>query len=191
MKQWKNMTNNKIILGIVGENSSGKTTITEYLQKTQNAVCFRFSGMLGDILARLYLEPTRQNFQTLSTILRQNFSEDLMSKVIAIDVKNSPAQFIITEGVRRPTDITYLQDNPGFHLVAVNTNEKTRFERVKSRREKPDDATKTWEEFQKESNQESEQKIREIAAQAEFVIDNNGTQEQLYHQIDEIIKKIS
>ncbi len=178
-------------MGIVGENASGKTTITEYLKQKYGAVCFRFSGMLGDILARLYLDPTRANFQTLSTILRQNFSEDLMSKVIAMDVKNSTAGFIITEGVRRPTDVTYLKDTPGFHLIAVNSDEAVRFERVKTRREKPDDAHKTWEEFKKESEQESEQKIREIGQRAEFILDNNGAMEQLYAQLDEIIKKLN
>ncbi|MEK7644076.1 MAG: AAA family ATPase, partial [Patescibacteria group bacterium] len=90
---------NKIIIGIIGENASGKTTATDYLKEKFGAVSFRFSDMLGDILKRLYLEHSRSNFQTLSTILRQNFSEDIMSRVIAEDVNNSAAILIITEGV--------------------------------------------------------------------------------------------
>jgi dephospho-CoA kinase len=180
---------NKIIIGIVGENASGKTTVTEYLKNKYGAVCFRFSDMLGDILARLYLAPTRANFQKLSTVLRQNFSEDIMSQIIAEDVKKSDAQFIITEGVRRPTDVSYLKDAPGFHLIAITADEATRFERVKSRHEKSDDANKTWEQFKHESTQESEQKIREIADQAEVKIDNNGSIELLYQQLDALVTK--
>lgn len=179
----------KIIIGIVAEIAGGKTTATEYLKKKYNAVSFRFSDPLKDVLTRLHLESSRQNFQTLSTILRQNFSEDLLSKVMAEDVKLSEAKIIITEGIRRPTDITYLKDNPGFHLISIETTEKNRYQRLLQRAEKPDDKTKTWEEFLKDENQESEQKIKEIAATSEFHLDNNGDYDNLYKQLDEIVKK--
>ncbi len=179
----------KLIIGIVGENASGKTTATEYLKKKFNAVTFRFSDMLGDILKRIYIEPTRSNFQILSTILRQNFSEDIMSKVIAADAKNSTAEVIITEGVRRPTDVTHLKELSNFILIYIKTEERKRFERLATRGEKPDDATKTWEEFQAEGHQEAEQKILEIAQTANFTIDNNSSLENTYSQLDSVVTK--
>lgn len=182
--------NKKIIIGIVGENASGKTLATEFFKNKHEAVSFRFSDALSDILKRLYLENTRSNLQTLSTMLRQNFGEDLLSKIIARDVENCSAQLIITEGVRRPTDIEYLKKMPNFYLLAIEADEKIRFERVKNRHEKPDDANKTWEEFQKESLQESEQKIREIALTAQVKINNNGDLEHFYKQLEDIIKTV-
>src|SRR3989338_2015109 len=110
---------NKMILGLVGEMAAGKSTVTQYLKEKYGAVTFRFSDMLRDVSKRLYLEETRGNMQLLSTVLRQNFGEDLMSKVLAKDVEKSPHPIIITEGVRRPTDITYLKELPGFHLIAL------------------------------------------------------------------------
>ncbi len=191
MKQWKNMTSNKkIILGIIGKNSSGKTTATEYLKNKYNAVSFRFSDALKDVLIRLHLENSRANFQNISTILRQNFSEDILAKIIAEDVKNCSAEIIITEGVRRPADIIYLTQIPNFHLLAIKTDQKIRYQRTKNRTEKTDDQQKTWEEFLAEDGQETEQKIDEIAQQAEFQVDNNDTLEKLYKQLDELIKKI-
>lgn len=179
----------KLIIGIIGENAVGKTTVTEYLKQKFNAVTFRFSDMLGDILKRLYLEPTRANFQTLSTILRQNFSEDIMSKVIAQDAKNSTADVIITEGVRRPSDVVDLKALPNFILIYIKTDEQIRFSRLSTRGEKPDDATKTYEQFQNDGKQEPEQQILAIAATANFTVDNNGTKEKLFQQLDEIVKK--
>lgn len=184
------MPTNKIILGIVGENASGKTTVTEYLHKKYGAASFRFSDSLTDILKRLYLENTRANLQTLSTILRQNFSEDILSRVIAEDVKNSTARFIITEGVRRPSDVSRLKNIPGFYLIALTADERVRFERLLKRGEKPDDGAKTWEEFQAEGKQEPEQKIKEVALNADFQIDNNGTLDQLHSQLDAVIAKL-
>lgn len=181
----------KIVLGIIGKNASGKTTATEYLKEKYQATAFRFSDPLKDILNRLHLENNRHNFQMLSTILRQNFSEDILSQTIAEDVKKTEAKIVITEGVRRPTDVKYLKDLPNYHLIYIDTEQKTRYERLKIRVEKPGDQEKTWEEFQTEENQESEQKIDEIAVTAEYKIDNNGSLEDLYEQLDNLISKLN
>lgn len=179
----------KLILGLVGEMASGKSTITTYLKEKHGAVTFRFSDMLRDCLTRIHLEHTRENLQTLSTILRQNFSEDIMSKVLALDVKNSSAPLIIAEGIRRPSDIVYLKAIPGFHLVSLQVDERTRYERIIKRSENPDDQKKTWETFQKEGLAESEQKIKEVMMDATDRIDNNGTIDELYQQVDRLMAK--
>lgn len=181
----------KLILGLAGEMAAGKTTITDYLKEHHSAVSFRFSTMLRDILDRIHVETTRENLQKLSTFLRGTYSEDIMSKVIAKDVASAEHELIIVEGIRRPTDVTYLNDVPGFHLIAIDVDARTRFERITQRSENPDDQTKTWEQFQKEGQAESEQQVAVIMAQAEFRIDNNGTKEKTIAQIEEIVKKFS
>ena len=180
----------KIIIGLVGEMASGKSTVTEYLKQKYGAVTFRFSDMLRDVAKRLHIDNSRGNLQQLSTVLRQNFGEDLMSKVLAADVQESTHNFIITEGVRRPTDITYLKEIPGFHLITLQANERTRYERLTARTENVDDQKKTWEQFQTDGKQEPEQKIKAVAAEAEFVVDNNGIKEELFREIDGIVGQI-
>jgi len=177
----------KLIIGIAGEIAAGKTTVSDYLKEKYGAITFRFSDMLSDILDRLYLPREREQYQILSKALRQNFSEDLMSKVLTKDVQTSEHNLIITEGIRRPTDVTYLKDLEGFVMIALNVEPKTRYERLLTRGEKADDVTKTWEEFEREDNAESEQKIREIKEDAQYNIDNNGSIEELYAAIDTII----
>ncbi len=181
--------NNKLILGIVGEIAAGKTTVTEYLREKYGAVSFRFSDMLRDVAKLVHLEPTRANLQQLSTVLRQNFGEDLMSKVLAADVSEASEQFIITEGVRRPSDVTYLKNLPGFKIMAITAEPTIRFARLKHRSENADDSSKTWEQFLADSNQEPEQKIKEIMAAADFTVENAGTKEELFSQVDRIIKQ--
>lgn len=184
------MSEQKIILGLVGEMAAGKSTVTQYLKEKHDAVTFRFSDTLRDLLNRLHLEHSRANMQVLSTLLRQAFGDDILSKNIALDVTASSAPFIITEGIRRPSDIAYLKALPGFRLVAITADARTRYERMTKRSENPDDQSKTWETFQAESNQESESKIREIMGSADATIDNNGSTEDLYKQIDMIIEKL-
>lgn len=181
------MEKEKIILGLVGEIASGKGTMYDYLSQKHDVGYHRFSTILRDILDRLHKDISRENMQKLSTILRENFEQDILAKVIAKDVKNDQHKIIIVDGVRRFDDIKYLKDIDGFKLVYVTADIKKRYERVTKRSENSDDKTKTFDNFQKENKQESETEIGKVGKQADIIIDNNNSFENLYKQVEKII----
>lgn len=181
---------NKIVLGIVGEMGVGKSTLTNYVKEKYGAVSFRFSDMLVDIAKRLYIEPNRPNLQMISSMVRQTISQDIMSKVIMHDASTATESMIVIEGIRRPSDIAYLKELPNFCLIGMTADERTRYERVCLRSEKPDDQIKTWEEFQQEGLAEAEQEIKNIKAQAKFQINNNGSEAELIAQIEKILTEV-
>ncbi|MFA6215199.1 MAG: AAA family ATPase [Patescibacteria group bacterium] len=180
---------NKIILGFVGPIASGKGTVCRYLETKHGASVFRFSTMLRDILNRLYLEQNRTNMQNVSLALRQTFGDDLLASVVAKDVTNSPAKIIAIDGVRREPDIKYLRELPGFHLIEIAADQKIRWQRIIKRGENADDAKKTLAELRQDELKEAEQQIKEVAKLAEFILDNNGTLDELHRQIEEILQK--
>ncbi len=179
----------KIIIGFAGELACGKGTATKYIVEKYHGEAFRFSSMLRDVLDRLYLEQTRENLQILSTALRQNFSEDLFAKVMREDANASQAAIVVIDGVRRLADIEYLKKLPGFNFVYIETDVQKCYDRIIKRGENKDDNQKTFEQFKKDHEPEAEQQIKALKNHADFVIDNNGTFENLYAQIDKIIKE--
>lgn len=181
---------NKIILGLAAELAGGKGTVAKYVTEKYSGSSHRFSTMLRDILSRIYLPDSRENMQKLSTILRQNFGEDALARVIAEDVKKDAHEIIAVDGVRRPADIKYLKEIPGFKLVYIEANIENRFERIKKRGENPDDATKTLEQFKKDQQGEADAQIRNMKEHADYIINNNETFEELYKQVSEVINKI-
>ena len=74
-------------------------------------------------------------------------------------------------------------------MVYLETDLEKRFERIKERGENSDDNDKTFEEFKKDHEREAEQEIKKLKIQADFIIDNNGSFEDLYEQINKIILK--
>lgn len=178
----------KKIIGLAGEISSGKGTITKYIKEKYNGKTHRFSTMLRDILDRLYLEQSRDNIQKLSTTLRENYGQDLFSKVLARDVEKDSAGIIVVDGVRRESDIKYLKQDENFKLIFVKADMKKRYERIIKRGENTDDSQKTFEDFKEEHNDESELQIRGLENIADAVIDNSGDLENLYKQVDEVLK---
>ncbi len=182
--------NKKIILGFVGDLAAGKGTICKYLNEKYNCNAYRYSTMLRDILDRMYLDQSRENMQNLSTILRKNFSEDVMSKVIAKDVMNDSKNLVVVEGIRRPSDITYLENEENFNLIYITADPKIRWQRLVKRKENPGDQQKTFEEFSKDEQAEADQLIKSLGQKAKFTINNDGNFEEFYEQMEVIIKKL-
>jgi len=180
----------KIILGFIGPLASGKGTLAKYLGEKYHCRTYSFSTMLRDVLKRLYVESTRSNLQKISQVLRENFSQDIMSKVIAADVKNDTNDLVVVDGVRRPTDITYLETNPAFHLVYITADQRWRWERLVKRNENPGDDKKTFADFARDQEAEAETQIQTLGEQAPYAINNNGTFEELYAQVEKILTKI-
>lgn len=177
----------KIILGFVGDIASGKGTVCKYLAEKYQVPSYKFSTMLRDILNRMYLDVSRENLQILSKILRENFGQDVMSQVIAQDVNNAEGAIIAVDGIRRPTDITYLKNLEGFHLVYITADPKIRWQRLVERAENEGDADKTFDAFLADEQAEADQLIKQLGREAEFVITNDGDFDTLYTQIEDIL----
>jgi len=178
----------KIILGFTGLPASGKGTAAKYYSEKYSSPTFRFSTSMRDLLDRLYLPQSRENMSTISQITREAFGQDLYAKVMAGDVGKADHDIVIVEGIRRMEDVQELKKLSNFKLVAIEADMKIRYERLKIRGENSDDNTKTWEEFQEDHKLETELTIPAVMEKADITINNNGTLEELYKQLDNIVK---
>jgi len=180
----------KIILGLVGQIASGKDTVADYLIKKYRAEKISFSQPFRDIMKRMQIPINRVNLSRLGNDLRRDFGKDILSKVIARDVLNSRAKIVILPNVRMEEDIIHLKKIPGFYLVAVEADARTRFERLRKRDQYEDDRTKTWPEFQRDAKLYTERHIRGIMEKAPYRLDNNGTFKDLHKQVEDLLIKL-
>lgn len=180
----------KIILGLAGTLASGKDTTKKYLVGKYTAKDCRFSSILRDVLSRIAVPISRENLQKLSTLLRANFGENLLAKAIANDATELDSDIVIVDGVRRPTDIEHLIKLPNFFLIKIDADSRTRYERMLKRNENEGDNKKSFEQFKIDENAEADKLIPIVMESARYSIDNNGSLEDLYKQIDQIIKQI-
>lgn len=184
-------TENKqtLLIGLTGMMVAGKGTIAQYLKDYYGAETYRFSTPLRDILDRMHTEKSRENMQTLSTVLRHNFGEDILAKMIKEDIKNSSNPIAVVDGIRRWGDIELLKEGGVFVLTSVETSPETRYKRLINRAENEGDAQKTYEQFLEEQWNEADAQIPKIMEKTNEKIDNEGPLDELYKQVDEIIQK--
>jgi dephospho-CoA kinase len=179
----------KLILGVAGEMGSGKEAVSRHLVSNYGADARNFSQILNDILIRLHLDITRENQAPLSLILRKTFGEDILAKAMYHDSVEDAADIVVIQGIRRVEDMTFLKQLPNFKFIYIKADMDVRYERVSKRREKANDGTMTFEQFEASHKYETEQTIPDLKNYADIVIENNGTYPELYAQIDEIVKQ--
>lgn len=179
----------KLILGIVGEMGSGKGVVVKHAVQNYDAGAHKFSQIFRDILDRIYIDQSRKNISTLSLILRKNFGEDVLAKSMYRDVQNDVHDIVVIDGVRRVEDIVFLRELSQFKLVYVDADIETRYQRLVARGENVGDATKTFKEFKRDHEADSDARIVDMKNYADYVIENNETYQKLYAQLDEVIKE--
>lgn len=182
--------NKKIIIGLVGLLAVGKTTFVDYCRKKYNAVSFRFSDSLRGGLALFGLDISRENLQTISTIMRQNFGENILAKAMTKRVNESAAKLIIIDGVRRFTDLENLKDIAGFHLIAIKTDAKLAYQRYIDRNENIGDAAMSYDTFLEKQKAEADRQIPQVIETTKITVANNGSFEDYYKKIGQIIQKL-
>lgn len=180
----------KIILGLVGPIASGKEIVKKYIVEKYNAKDCKFSTSLRDVVKRMCIEESRENLQKLSTVLRSNFGEDLLAKVIASDASEFDSSVVVIDGVRRMSDIKYLNNLSNFYLVKIDADPKKRFERLILRNENSGDKNKTFEQFVEDHNNEADREIPAVMLSAKISLENNGSLEELYERVDNMMNKL-
>lgn len=180
----------KKIIGLTGPMASGKDAVKKYIEEKYGAKSVKFSQIIRDVLNRLRVPVSRDSMINMSLSLIDQFGKDILAKNIVEDSKEETADIVILDGVRRPADIIYAKDNDSFILIGIDADINIRYERMKSRNENLGDYNKTLEEFKEEHNLETEIMIPELLKDADYVLSNNGSLEDLYKQVDEIMENI-
>lgn len=181
-------TKDKVILGLVGETGSGKDSFCEFAAK--NAACFRFSDPLKDIL-RIFFDDKdikKEDLQWLGIILRKKFGSDILAKAIIRKSINIKGKIIIFNGIRYWSDFREIK-NLGGKIIYITAKSRTRWQRIKERREKKDDSF-PYSNFLRLERAETEIFIPKIGKKADFKIENNGSKEEFKEKSLKLISKI-
>lgn len=176
----------KAIIGLVGENGSGKDTFTTFFKAVAAPLevkKLRFSDVLADTLKMWDIELSRSNLQNLAIIMDRQYSKGTLTHATEKRIKEDGSDIVILEGIRWHTDVFMLKKFENSFLVYVTAGAKVRLDRLKQRGEKAGEDSLTLERFQKEEKASTETYIAQIGAKADFKIENNAT-------LDEFFKKV-
>ncbi len=182
-----------LTVGITGTSGAGKGTVVDYLVKNKSFIHYSVSGYLKDELLKRKLKINRINLQNVGNELREKYGPDYITQQLFNEASKSNKNSII-ESIRNPKEAEFIKSHGGI-MFAVTADLKVRYERIKERQSKKDNAT--FEEFQNQEKREMQnidpnaQNLPQCIELSDFVFNNNGSLTKLYDQIQKTIKKIT
>jgi len=185
----------KVHICVIGKSGAGKETVYKIVKglpvmshnRRWRVSIHHFSDPLNEALDVLGLERSRPNQQILSTKLREVFGEEILGTIIYGRALKDKSEVVFLDGIRRPQDVVMLRKLINNHLIFVDAKPEIRWERLRKRADRPGDAEKTWEQFQEEQKAETESMIEVIAKEADCIMDNSGTLEELESQVKDFL----
>lgn len=180
----------RLILGLTGEAGSGKGTAAAYLKEKYGASAYRFSTILREAAHIFAIPETRENLIRISIVMREAFGENLLARALAAISAKDENLIVVVDGIRRDMDVEELSKLPGFHLVYLTAEIRTRFERLRIRGENDGETGMTYEQFLAEEQLPTETSIKEVAKKAEITLSNDGSKDELFASLDQLIARL-
>ncbi len=182
-----------LVIGLTGENGSGKGTFIEFLKefavgKTVGRMAT--STILGETLDHWGIPRTRRALQDLAIIMNEHYGDGTLANAAKKRILECKADIVVFDGVRWGSDEKMLRALPNSLIIYVTAGSDIRYNRIKGRKEKVGESATPKEQFLIEEKIRTELEIPEIGSRADAKIVNEGTIEEYKKKVDEVWSKI-
>lgn len=182
-----------MIIGITGTLGAGKGTVVKYLVEKHGFTHYSVREYLEDEILRRNLPNNRDSMTMVANELRAQNGPGYIVEQLMHRAKEHGGNAVI-ESIRSVGEAEFLRSH-GAHLWAVDADVKARYERIVVRASATDAIP--YEKFVGDENREffnddpNKQNISGVVAMADVVLNNDGTADELFAHVEEILSSLS
>lgn len=181
------------IIGITGTAGAGKGTIVDYLLTQKDFKHYSARDFIVKEINRRGLEVDRDSMILVGNDLRASNSPSFVIESLYKEAAAVGGDAVI-ESIRAVGEVEAMRGKPDFYLLAVDADISERYRRIKARGLVTDMVTleefKGQEEKEMTSDDPNKQNLSACIALADYKIVNNGTIDDLYVQVEEVLAEI-
>lgn len=178
------------IIGITWPQAAWKGAVVDYLVKNYAYAYFSVSGYLTQELQAQGQVVNRDTMRELANQLRSEFWPSFIVEQL-YHLAHEGGKPAIIESIRALGELEILKKKADFLLLSIDADQRLRYERALLRNSEKDQVSR--EKFQEQEALETDnqdpakQNVPACQKLADIHLDNNGSLEQLYEQIDRVV----
>lgn len=173
------------LIGLIGEQGSGKSKFIELLQAClpeEQIGCVRSSDILAESLNALGILRSRENYTKHVLMIEKEYGTGTLAEEVYRRLIKLPTKKRIWDGVRLTHDVRVIRRFQDSLLVYVTADRETRYQRVKARGDKFGEKELTFDEFIAHEEFFTEKDIPIIGAKADVPPIYNDSSLEAYRQ---------
>ncbi len=179
-----------IIISVVGQPASGKDTVADYIA-TKGFAEYSSADFIRRDMDKVGIETTRSNMQVFSADMRKKVGNGYPAMYMTENIQGDT----VISGFRNTAEVEVFKEKFGdqYKIIAVEAPIETRYKWASDRKRIGDNIS--FEEFKKEEDNEKanntgSHEVDKVIGMADIKLINDGTLEDLYGKIDEVLKYI-
>ena len=181
-----------MIIGLTGTLCAGKGTVVEFL-KAHNFKHFSVRDFLYEEIDKRGLPRNRDSLIFVANDLRKTHGPGYLAESLFSRAQELGGDVII-ESLRAPGELDALSSKGDFILLAIDADRALRYKRMLSRGSETDFVDfKTFcqqEDSEMQNTDPFKQNISACIARANYVLTNEGSLDDLHHQLKKILKEL-
>lgn len=180
-----------MIIGITGTNGAGKGTVVEYLTKEKGFAHFSVRAFLIEEIKRQGLEIDRTTMRQVANEMRKAHGPSYVVEQLMAQASQTEGNAVI-ESIRAIGEGEFLKSH-GAKIWAIDADRKIRYDRVVKRwseTDKIDFETFCMHEDREANGTEAwDMNVQGVMKMADHTFQNNGTQGELFAQVEQVLSK--
>lgn len=177
----------KIIIGLTGPMGSGKGEVTRFLQ-AKGFDYISLSSLVREEARRRGVAEERARLMEIGNSMRAEGGTGVLAKKALEKIQNSNHDLWVVDGIRNPAEIEVLKGSGLAHIVGVTAPRELLVSRILNRSRAGDLTTqeaiiakldREWGVGEPDDGQQ----VRRCMENIDFIIQNNGTKEELDEKI--------
>lgn len=182
-----------MIIGITGTDGAGKGTVVNYLVKEKGFVHYHARQLFLEEIRKRGFPEDRNQMRLVANELRAEHGDDFIVRFFLKQAKEEHAENVVIDSIRAFAEAQTLKEHGGI-LIAVDADQKLRYERVQARRSESDHVSfaefKKHEELEMHDPDPHGMQKAKVIGMADYVVVNNGSLRVLNGEIENILCKL-